>query len=98
MTGHRRLGAGKARGRDGRGKWRLKTFERKKDADKFDTQVKGDVSKGLHTPDSESVTIADAGRRWIKTGEANCLERATLRDYRCHLDRHIVPLIGTVKV
>jgi integrase len=80
------------------GKWRLKTFERKKEADAFQDTVKAAVRSGTHTPDSASVTVAEAGRRWIKTGEANSLERSTIRDYQCHLDRHIVPLLGTVKV
>jgi integrase len=83
---------------DGSGKWRLKTFERKKDADAFHDTVKVAVRSGTHTPDSESITVAEAGGRWIKNGEANNLERATLRDYQCHLDKHIVPIIGPVKL
>jgi integrase len=83
---------------DGSGTWRLRTYQRKKDADAFHDTVKVAVRTGTHTPDSASVTMAEAGRRWIKNGEANSLERTTLRDYQCHLDRHIIPLLGTVKL
>jgi integrase len=56
------------------------------------------VRAGIHTADSRSITIAEAGRRWIESGEAADLERTTLEQYRQHLELHIVPLIGSVKL
>jgi len=55
----------------------LKTFERKKDADGYEAQVSVDVGKGIHIAPSKSVTVAEAGDRWIKACEADELERAT---------------------
>jgi integrase len=46
---------------DGSGKWRLKTFDRKRDADAYEAQTKVDVRKGVHTPESASITVAEAG-------------------------------------
>jgi integrase len=83
---------------DSGGKRRLKTFKRRRDAEGFELAVAGEVRAGLHVPDSQSVTIAEAGRLWLDSCEAAELERATLVDYRRHLELHIVPLIGAVKL
>lgn len=76
------------------GKRRLKTFARKKDADSYDTTAKGEIKAGVHTPDSESITIAEAGERWITACESAGLERTTIDSYRSHLDLHIKPFLG----
>jgi integrase len=83
---------------DQRGKRHIKTFQKKKAADAYQAIVAVDVRKGVHTPDSESVTIADAGESWIETGEDNNLERSSLNEYRRHLDMHIKPYLGNVKL
>ena len=44
------------------------------------------------------LTIAEAGWRWIESGEAAKLERTTLEQYRQHLALHIVPTVGSVKL
>jgi integrase len=77
---------------------RIKTFQRKKEADAYHATVRVDVRNGIHTPDSGSITVAAAGEHWLKTGDGNNLERATLAEYRRHLDMHIVPYIGNVKL
>jgi integrase len=83
---------------DSGGKRRLKTFKRRRDAEGFELAVSGEVRIGLHVPDSQSVTIAEAGRLWLDSCAAAELERATLVDYRRHLELHIIPLIGAVKL
>jgi hypothetical protein len=35
------------------------------------TLIKVEVRQGTHPADSESIRVAEAGRRWINTGEAN---------------------------
>jgi len=57
-----------------------------------------DVRAGLHVPDSGSVTVAEAGRLWLLSGEATGLERTTLETYRSLLDRHVIPVIGGTKL
>lgn len=83
---------------DASGKRRLKTFEKKKDASTFHDQTKVDIRKGVHVADSASVTVHDAGKLWIADRDTAGLERSTLTQYRQHLDLHIVPRIGAVKL
>src|ERR1700731_693888 len=63
------------------GKRHVKTFARKKDADAFIAKAKVEVREGVHTADSDSVTIRDAADLWLTTGAARGLERATLATY-----------------
>ena len=84
--------------RDQHGARHIKTFERKRDADTHHALVAVDVRKGIHTAESRSGTVAEAGKLWLESGEAAGLERATSAAYRQHLELHIVPLIGGVKL
>ncbi len=77
---------------------RLKTFKTKKEADAEETKIRHEVSQGTHTADSASVTVAEAAERWIKGREIDGVERSTLAQYRQHIDLHINPLVGTVKL
>jgi integrase len=83
---------------DQRGERHIKTFVRKRDADAYHARVAVDVGAGIHTADGRSITIAEAGRLWIENGEAAKLERGTLEQYQRHLDLHISPFIGAVKL
>jgi integrase len=56
------------------------------------------VQQGIHTPDSASITLAVAGKLWVAQAEAEELEAATIRQYRQHVELHINPLIGDVKL
>jgi integrase len=82
----------------------IETFERKKDADARHDEVGVAVHQGVHTAPSKSVTVAEAGRSWIKRVEANGMrgsgpvEEATLYQYRQHLNLHIVRRIGGIKL
>jgi integrase len=83
---------------DQRGDRHIKTFERKRDADAYHATVRVDVRAGIHTADSRSVTVAEAGRLWVEGAAAAKLERATIEQYEQHLRLHIAPLIGDVKL
>jgi integrase len=83
---------------DGNGKRRNKNFQRKRDADAYANRVNAEVRAGTHTPDSTSLTVAEAGQLWLQTRENAGLERATLTSYREHLNLHIAPLIGTTRL
>ncbi|MEB3045638.1 tyrosine-type recombinase/integrase [Rhizobium mulingense] len=80
------------------GKRRLKTFTRKKEADQFAATASAEVLSGVHIADSATITIAEAGKLWLKSGDAAGLERTTIDQRRQHLLLHIVPLAGTVKL
>ena len=83
---------------DHEGKRRLRTFGTKQEADSFRVGVTGELRAGTHVPDSQSVTVAEAGRLWLKRCEADGLEQSTVDYYQQHLDRHIIPVIGAVKL
>jgi integrase len=83
---------------DQKGKRHLKSFAKKKAADSFAATASVEVRQGIHTADSASITIAEAGKLWLQSGEAKGLERSTLAAYRQHLDLHIVPILGAVKL
>ena len=85
---------------DGAGKRRLKTFSKKKEADAYETTAKHELAQGTHTPDSASVTVAEAAERWLKTCESRDypVERSTLAFYEQTVRLHIVPAIGGTKL
>jgi len=77
---------------------RQQTFDKKRDADAYHDKVKNEVRAGIHTPISSSPTIAAAGKLWLERADEVKLERGTREQYRAHLDLHITPLIGEVKL
>src|SRR5262249_9411034 len=73
----------------------IKTFDRKREADEFRATVKVDMKRGVH-PSSRD-TVADAGKKWLADADER-LEPATVQSYRQHLEHHIAPFIGKVKL
>src|SRR5262245_57418279 len=84
--------------RDQNGDRALQTFQKKGDAVSFWAQVKKAVDEGNHIAPSKSETVAQAAERWIAGVEAVGRERATVRQYRQHINLHIVPEIGGLKI
>jgi integrase len=80
--------------RDQAGARRSKQFARKKEAEAWITQAAWEVSKGVHTADSQSVTVAAAAKLWIGKAESEGRERSTIQQYKGLADLHICPLIG----
>ena len=76
------------------GKRRLKTFDRKKEADDFEKTAGVEVREGTHVADSASCTVQEAGDLWIAAAESAGLERSTTAEYRAHLRLHIAPTLG----
>jgi integrase len=83
---------------DQQGDRHIETFPRKKDADAYHATVRVDVDKGIHVAPSKSVTVAVAADQWIKRVEADGRELATVRQYKQHVDIHIVPRIGRFRL
>jgi integrase len=84
--------------RDQAGKRHIKTFETKKAATGWLVNAQGEVVRGVHTPDSSSITVAEAAALWIEACELDKLERSTLNQYDTHVRIHISPLIGDTKL
>lgn len=83
---------------DAAGKRHQKAFDKKKEADAFQATVKVEVRAGIHVADSASETVEKAAKLWIKSAEATGLERTTIANYQTHIDLHIVPFIGSMKL
>lgn len=83
---------------DAAGRRRLKSFKLKKAADQFSATATVEVREGVHVADRDTVTVADAGRLWLASCDAAGLERSTTDQYRQHLDLHIAPHIGAMKL
>jgi integrase len=80
------------------GKRHVETFDRKKDATDRMAKVRLDIGKGIHVAISNSITVAEAAQNWLKAREADGVERSTLRQYKQHVDLHIVPRLGNVRL
>lgn len=83
---------------DTSGKRRLKTFQRKKEADAFSATASVEVREGTHVADSASATVDAAGKLWLKSADGSGLEPTTTGQYEAHLRLHIVPFIGATKI
>ena len=84
--------------KDQSGTRRTKNFERKRDAESFAAVAGMEIRRGMHVPDSESVMVVEAAKLWLISCENAKLEPATIAAYQQHVDLHIVPLIGAVKL
>jgi hypothetical protein len=61
-------------------------------------QARHEVARGVHTAESESITVREAAGMWTEKGRLDGLERSTLRQRGNHVELHIAPLIGEVKL
>lgn len=85
---------------DQAGKRRLKTFDKKKDADKFRTQVEVEIERGVHVPDRETFTVRYAAEQMLidfeKRVKIGDFTKASLHNLESKLRIHIVPRFGGV--
>src|SRR5262249_49019615 len=70
----------------------------KKDADAREHEVNVNVEKGIHTPQSKSITVAQAAEDWIRYIEGEGRERSTVVSYRHQVRIHIGPRLGGEKL
>jgi integrase len=83
---------------DQRGDRHIKTFAKKRDADAHHAIVGAAVRAGTHTADSKSITVAKAAELWLESCAAAGLERTSIDAYRQHVDLHIVPILGALRL
>ena len=69
-----------------------------KNAKAYQAKVAVNVAQGVHVAPSKSLTMREAAEVWIKRVEARGRERSTVRQYRQHVDLHINPRLGAVKL
>jgi integrase len=84
---------------DQAGKRHIKTFPTKREASAWLVKTQTEVSQGTHTPERESITVAEAADIWLERSKLENLERSTLVQYRSHVDLRIKPSrIGSEKL
>lgn len=83
---------------DSKGKRRLRTFAKKKEADAFSATASVEVREGVHIAERETVTVKEAAVFWLASCDAAGLERSTTDQYKQHINLHIEPMIGAVKL
>jgi integrase len=83
---------------DASGKRRLKTFRLKRDADTYNVKVADELLAGTHTADRASVTVAEAGAQWLEACRGRGLERSSLKRNACHVNLHINPRLGALRL
>lgn len=52
----------------------------------------------VHVADSDSITVAEAGKLWLETGQENGLVRSSLTQNHKHLHLHIEPFLGSTRL
>jgi integrase len=88
-----------APGPDGKKRRHTKTFATKKAANAWLANTVVEIpDRAVHTPAHLSPTVLEAGAAWIAQAETDGLERASVRQYRQHLDLHIRPFLGHLKL
>jgi hypothetical protein len=85
-------------GPDGKRQRHSKTFPTRKEASAWLAQTVVEIKQGVHTPAHRSPTVIEAGEAWIAQARADGLERASIHQYRTHLDLHIKPFVGLHKL
>lgn len=88
---------------DQTGKRHIKTFARQTDAKSWLGDAMGQVKEGTHTPEARSITVKEAAEVWYRAckagrGGREPVEPHTLRSYRNHVDLHINPRLGDMKL
>ena len=86
------------------GKRRLKSFDKKKQAEAFRATATTEIRRGTHVADSASATVAEAADRWLEecrrpaADDDEALEPATVDSYEQQVRLHIKPLLGKLKL
>jgi integrase len=81
---------------DAKGKGRLKTFRTKREADDWRSGTRIELKQGTHVADGDSVTVSEAGKLWLATGEENGLVYGSRFHNDWLLRLHIEPFLGRV--
>ena len=80
------------------GKRRGKLFKTKSEAIAYETRIRTEIAAGTHVAESAAVTVREAGDLWLRRAETEGLEPSTARQYRQHLEHHILPHLGSLKL
>jgi integrase len=81
---------------------RLKTFDRKKDADAFRLNAEIELQQGVHVADAATVTVSEALDMFLTEADRRAgdgdVRRSTAYAWRLMADKHVRPYLGAVKL
>jgi integrase len=84
------------------GKRHIKTFQRERQAKAWLARTQHEVAQGTHTPESTSITVAEAARLWLDRAsllvDQGEMELSTKRQYKSHVDHIVKSSLGNVKL
>lgn len=83
---------------DGQGERQRKQFKLKKDAEAFLARAKTEVMDGTHIAAGDGITVEQAEKLWITAKQRAGREQATVDQYKQHVELHIAPFVGKVKL
>jgi integrase len=83
---------------DQHGKRHAPQFSTKKEAEARRIEIGGEVVRGVHTPERQSITVRAAADLWVQHGNRKKRERGTMRGYEGVVRLHIGPTLGVVKL
>lgn len=84
--------------KDSQGARRSKQFDLKRDAEAWLTNTAHEVSRGVHTADSQSITVDQAIVEWLAARKADGVEGGTYVAYEAIARNHISPLLGSERL
>jgi integrase len=61
-------------------------------------RISNEIGTGVHTPKHQSITVADACDMWLQECAENNLAPGTMRGYRGHVKRYVIPMLGEYKL
>lgn len=73
------------------------TFRTKEEARTWAEGALSQSRVGVYVPDAKSITMADACELWIDKADGR-LEKSTVKGYKEHAYRHIIPELGAMKL
>ena len=77
---------------------RSKNFPTRKEAQAFLQRIHTELAQGTHVAASVSPTVSEASELWLARCERKGLEAKTMCQYRTHVELHITPFIGNLKL
>ena len=77
--------------RDSANNRRFKSFLKQKDAKNFSDNIGGDVSRGLHIADSQTVVFSDFTEAYLRACTAQQIEKSTWLDYDGIIRNYLMP-------
>jgi integrase len=96
ISGGKEKTAWVVRYKDQKGRRHIRTFELKKKADDWLAEMHRDVKAGTHTPDYDSITVAEAAELWLRRAELDGCRLGTMAVYRSRVENYITGRPGVV--